>query len=301
VETETTPVLSVVVPTRLGWPGYEPVFRHHRREVEAVGGELLVIDGSDRPAPPPEAIGPNTRWIEAPGESVLALRAVGYPLATGLIVAVSEDHTSVPQGWAGAILECHREHPEAAAIGGAVTNGSTRSYPEWAAFLCGHDREMPPLGRARRVTVIGVTNVSYKRAVLARLKPLKGIGVNDAVFQRDLARDGAILLVDDRIACVHEQAMTFGQATYLLFQSGRMGAGGRRQRMSMREAARILITPAAPLILTARLGLWLALRGHHRLRYLAELPMILWLFGARSVGELVGYAAGPGASALLLH
>src|SRR5512141_45951 len=114
----TSPALSVVVPTRLGWPGYEPVFVHQRREVESVGGELLVLDGSGRPAPPAEVIGPAVRWLSFPGESVLSLRAIGYPLASAPIVAVSEDHTRVPIGWAAAILECHTEHPEAAAAGG---------------------------------------------------------------------------------------------------------------------------------------------------------------------------------------
>jgi hypothetical protein len=298
---EATPALSVIVPTRTGWPGYEPVFRHHRREVEAVGGELLVVDGSGRPAPPAEAIGPRTRWLSHPGESVLGLRGLAYPLGRGNVVATSEDHTFVPEGWAAAILECHAEHPEAAAIGGNVVNGTTTSYAEWAAFLVGHDREIPPLGRATRVGLIGVTNVSYKRAALARLKPLPGIGINDAVFQRDLARHGATLLNDDRISCVHEQHMTFGQATHLLYQSGRMGAGTRRQHMTGREAARVLVTPFAPLILTARLGVWRARRGRYRLRYLAELPMLVWLYGARSVGELVGYARGAGDSALQLH
>jgi hypothetical protein len=298
---EETPTLSVVVPTRAGWSIYEPYFVHHRREVDAVGGELLVLDGSGLPAPAAEAIGPRTRWLSHPGESVLGLRALGYPLARAPIVAVSEDHTSVPEGWASAILECHAEHPEAAAIGGSVEIGATTSYPEWAAYLCGHDRELPPLGRATPVSVIGLTNVSYKRAALRRLKPLAGIGINDAVSQRELARGGATLLVDDRISCVHEQHMTFRQATFLLFQAGRMGAGGRRQRMSARELGRVLITPVTPIILTARLGLWLARRRRHRLRYAVELPMIAWLFGARAAGELVGYVRGAGSSALLLH
>jgi len=42
-------------------------------------------------------------------------------------------------------------------------------------------------------------------------------------------------------------------------------------------------------------------RRRHRLRFVVELPMIAWLFGARAVGELVGYARGAGSSALLLH
>ncbi|MGH7634588.1 MAG: hypothetical protein ACRENC_12710, partial [Gemmatimonadaceae bacterium] len=219
MEIEERPRLSVVVPTRTGWPRYEPYFVHHRREVESVGAELLVLDGTNLPPPSPDLIGPNVRWISKPGESVMRLRALGYPEARGAIVAVSEDHVRVPVGWAAAILECHAEHPEAAAIGGAVDNGVSRSYVEWADFFCGHDREIPPLGRAQRVGLIGLSNVSYKRGVLEQLKPLAGIGVNDAVFQRELARAGATLLVDDRIGCEHEQDINFQNATRVLYHA----------------------------------------------------------------------------------
>jgi len=296
-----TPPLSVVVPTRSGWAGYKPYFDHHRREVESVGGELLVLDGTDMPAPAQDMLGANVRWISKPGESVMRLRALGYPEARGAIVAVSEDHTRVPVGWAKAILECHAEHPEAAAIGGAVENGTSRSYVEWADFFCGHDREIPPLGRARPVNVIGLTNVSYKHDIIKGLKPLNVVGVNDAIFQRELARAGELLLVDDRIRCEHEQPMGCMAATRLLYHAGRMGAGGRRQRLHPGEIGRILATPFSPLFLTARLGAWLVARRHYRVHYLVGLPVIAWLYGARAVGELVGYALGPGKSALLLH
>ncbi|HUP83220.1 MAG TPA: glycosyltransferase family A protein [Candidatus Limnocylindria bacterium] len=298
---QARPPLSVVVPTRDGWPKYKPYFEHHRREIDSVGGELLVLDGTNLPPPPADLIGPNVRWISKPGESVMGLRALGYPEARGEIVGVSEDHTRVPVGWAAAILECHAEHPEAAAIGGSVENGTSRSYVEWADFLCGHDREIPSVGQARRVGLCGLTNVSYKRDVIRKLRPLAGIGVNDAIFQRELAREGATLLVDDRITCKHEQALSFKAATRLLYHAGRMGAGGRRQRMNPAEVLRIVVTPLSPLLLTARLGLWLAARRHYRARYLVEVPAIAWFYGARAVGELVGYAAGPGKSALLLH
>jgi hypothetical protein len=298
---ETRLPLSVVVPTRTGWPGYKPYFDHHRREVEAVGGELLVIDGTNLPSPTPDLIGAHVRWIKQPGESVMRLRALGYPEANGAIVAVSEDHTRVPVGWAAAILECHAQHPEAAAIGGAVENGTSRSYVEWADFFCGHDREIPPLGRAQRVGVIGLTNVSYKHGILKRLKPLAVVGVNDAVFQRELAHAGETLLVDDRIRCEHEQALSFKAATRLLYHAGRMGAGGRRQRLHLGEIGRIAATPFSPLFLTARLGWWLMTRRHYRVRFLLAMPVVLWLYGSRAVGELVGYALGPGDSALLLH
>jgi len=61
----------------------------------------------------------------------VAMTHFGNPMAGG---STAEGQAA---GWDAA--------QEAAAIGGSVENGATTSYPEWAAYLCGHDRELPPL------------------------------------------------------------------------------------------------------------------------------------------------------------
>jgi hypothetical protein len=296
-----SPFLSVVVATREGWPAYRPMFEAHRTALDAVGGELIVVDGSGNPAPRADVLGPLTEWLEHPGESVLALRVHGYRTARGEIIAQSEDHVRVPPDWARAILRAHAEHPDAAAIGGTAENGSTRSAAEWAAFFVGHGRFAGPLGIGVPAVVLGLMNVSYKRWAITGIEPVDGLGVNEVAHQRALSRAGAQLLVDDRIRSTHIQAMTMGAASRLSFHAGRAMAATRRSHMTAAEWARVLVTPVSPPALTARLGLLLFRRRSYRRQFAAVAPAVLWLFACRATGELVGYGAGPGGSPKHLH
>jgi len=78
------------------------------------------------------------------------------------------------------------------------------------------------------------------------------------------------------------------------------GTGAYALRLMEAVSGPFAVTPLSPLLMTARLGLW-TIRGRYGARFLLELPAVMWLYGARAVGEMVGYAAGPGRSPLLLH
>lgn len=277
------------------------MFEAQRRALDVVGGELIVVDGSAEEVPSEDVLGPLTRWLKHPGESVLALRVRGYREARGSIIAQSEDHVRVPPDWASAILRAHAEYPEAAAIGGCAENGSTGSVAEWAAFLVGHGRFVPPLGVGTSATVLGLMNVSYKRWAIEGIQAVDGVGVNEVLHQRALARSGAQLLFDDRIRSTHVQSMSIGGAGMLSFHAGRTMAATRRARMTAAEWARLMLTPFAAPALAARLGLLLFRRRHYRREFMAASPVVVWLFACRTAGELVGYSAGAGDSPGHLH
>ena len=98
-------------------------------------GEIVVVDGSGKPAPEPDDVGPDVVWISRPGESVFQMRPVGYAACRGEIVAVTEDHCAPAPDWLDRILAAHVEHPEAIAIGGVVENGTTDHLVDWATFI----------------------------------------------------------------------------------------------------------------------------------------------------------------------
>jgi hypothetical protein len=298
---EPVPTLSVVVATRDGWPSYRPMFDAQRRSVEAVGGELIVVDGSGKAPPAPGVLGGSAAWLRDPGGSVLALRARGYRAARAPIVAQSEDHCLVPSDWAAAILRVHAEFPEAAAIGGSVDNASVSSAVERASFLVGHGRYVPPLGIGVRASVLGLVNVSYKRWAIEAIEPVAGIGVNEVMHQRALSRAGATLLMDDRIRAEHVQVIGLQAASTLHFHAGRAMAAMRRARMSPGEWLRVLVTPISPPVLLARLAVILFRRPRYRREFLSSMPLVLWLFACRATGELAGYATGAGDSPARLH
>jgi hypothetical protein len=93
------PRLSVLVATIRGWPDTRLPIDAIRDQVARVGGEIVVVDGSGRPAPGPEVVGPDVRWISRPGESVFQLRSAGYDPCRGEIVAVTEDHCRPAAAW----------------------------------------------------------------------------------------------------------------------------------------------------------------------------------------------------------
>jgi hypothetical protein len=291
------PPLSLVVATLDGWPGYSRIFRTHRGAVDAVGGEMIVVDGSDRPPPTAEQIGPRTTWIRAPGEGVFQLRARAYAVARGAIIAQTEDHCATGPGWGKTIVELHQEHPEAAVIGGVVENGSPRRMEDWAVFFIGHFRDMPGVGEGHRVPMAGLTNVSYKKSALDGLEPLGKSGINEAMHQRGLAARGEVVLIDDRLRVSHEQSQGITRMVAISWHSARTQAGMRRERMTPGAFIRLLAAPVSSIVYAALITNAVMRRRYAMRAYLASLPLVYGLLGLRAIGEIVGYAAGPGDSA----
>src|SRR5687768_2218889 len=96
---ELSTPLSIVVGTIQGWPEVEANVRSFEAAAERVGGEVIVVDGSDRRPPAPDVLGQRTRWVSDPGASVFQGRLRGYQLARGDVVAITEDHCVAPADW----------------------------------------------------------------------------------------------------------------------------------------------------------------------------------------------------------
>jgi hypothetical protein len=291
------PSLSLVLATLAGWPHIASVFNTQRAAVEAVGGELIVVDGSDHPAPRPEEIGPNTTWISAPGDGVFQLRAHAYPIARGAIIAQSEDHCAMETDWGQVLLDLHAEHPEAAVIGGVVENGSPKRMDDWATFFIGHFRDMPGVGLARRVPLVGLTNVSYKRNVVDAFLPAGDDGINEAAQQRMLAANGEVLLIDDRLRVSHIQSQGVSGMIQINWHSARTQAGMRRAQRTPSALVRLIAAPVSPLVYMALIANAVVRQRYQTRAFVKSAPMVFGLLAWRAVAELVGYAAGPGDSA----
>ncbi len=291
------PPLTIVIGTGEGWPYIRDLLGAIRTDAEAAGAEIVVADGSVAPEPSRDAIGPAVRWIKKEAPSVFWLYARALREARGEVVALTEDHAIPRPGWVPAIIRAHADHPEAAAIGGAIENGSTESLLDWASYFSAQGPHMGPLGdQAVRMTT-NEANVSYKRWALEDLDDNDGLGFMAILHNRRLAESGAILRDDDRMVVDHMETIGFVGQTAIHFHNGRSIAGFRRRNgMSAEEWLRMgvaLVLPAWRTVRIVRTGL---AKGRQRDKLLASAPWTLWLEYAQGMGHLAGYATGPGDS-----
>jgi len=208
---------------------------------------------------------------------------------------MTEDHCRVHTGWCAAVIRAHREHPEAAAIGGVVENGATEHLIDWANFFIANASFMHPVAVGETQTISGQANLSYKRRVVLRRVPRRG--VMEFLYARCLHERGEVLVTDDRLLVDHVQSAGFAATSALHFHNGRAIAGfladgmGRTARL-LRGPAALMMAPVA-FFRTVRIVLQ---KGRFLGQLLASAPLIAWLSACHASGEFVGYVAGPGDS-----
>ena len=241
-----SPSISITISTVQGWPGIRRSIELAEVAARAVGGEVVVTDGSGRPVPERAELDAQTTWLAEADRSVFQLRETAYRLARAPIIAITEDHCRVPPDWAGKMLAAHAAHPEAAAIGGSVENGATGSVLDWASFLVVQAPIAAPIPSGPSAKLAGAVNVSYKRSAIAQIDDFDGLGMLDVAHQRRLGRSGQILFADDSIRVWHDQSLGIGGTIAIHYHAGRTFAGFLRQRMDQAawlRCAGVLIVP----------------------------------------------------------
>jgi hypothetical protein len=245
------PRLSISVATTAGWPAAEPCIRSFLDDARRLGAEILVADGSDRPPPVDPAVASAVAWCSYPERSVFRLIELNLRRVSGEIVALTEDHCTARSGWVEAILRAHAEYPTAAAVGGAIENGTASSRLEWASYLMTQSQHMAPLrnGPARRIA--NEANVSFKGRGLRDLEshPLGFMAIRHL---QALADAGAELVNDDRIIVDHHEPLGPRATSVIHFDDGRTIAGFRRRRMARGDWARLALAPLLPLYRAAQ-------------------------------------------------
>jgi hypothetical protein len=288
--------LSIVVATIKPWPEARRCLDALQNQARLVEAEIIVADGHGNGLPDDVADSyPEVIWLRKPGGSVFYLRGLAMAKATGEIVAVTEDHCEVSQGWCERIIKAHKEHPDAAAIGGAVENGATTRRIDWANFLLGFGPFTQPIKNGEQDRISLQANISYKRRVIPRVIPQ--LGMMEVFFNRHLRERGEKLLADEELLVYHIQSWSFFGTFAAHFHNGRSIAGFRIQDMKWPER---ILRLGGCFILPPYL-LWRTiwpicvkrrLLGHA----LACLHLLALLASCQAIGEFVGYLAGPGGS-----
>lgn len=270
-----------------------------RPQLEAVRGELVLVDGSPEQDAVRGALGARATVVRESGADVFRLRELGARVARGRVLAFTEDHC-VPAGdWCEAILAAHGAHPHTAAVAGATRNGSPDALVDRANFLVTFAPMLPPLGDVRGRRVPPPNNISFKAESLAEYDLVPGLLELEVVPH--LARVGHLVL-DGGIVVVHVQSRGRCASVATHFHNGRSSTGLPCRELPARDRARrtldsLLLVPRH--LKQTWSEVWR--RPGERRPALPAMPWVLVLLCAHAAGQVAGLLAGPGVSPLALE
>lgn len=291
--------ISVVIPTMSGWPTTSISVLSVIPQVRRAGGQLVIADGSGRPAPSRIAGAADITWLSMPGATVFELRQAGYAAARSEIIASTEDHCRPADDWLSSVIDAHRDNPSAALIFGTVENGTRRHLIDWALYCAGYATWAPPLAATTRANP-GHANTSWKRWALERAAS-GGENVLEFRLAAALRKAGEQVVADPSLRVRHFQCAGVGPTAALFFHNGRAIAGIRRGYMGYERFVRVLAPPLVAGVRTARtLRTAWAKPGVRRFA-LRSAPLIALLHLSHASGEAIGLVSGAGDSGRHLH
>jgi hypothetical protein len=291
------PRLSVVVAAWTGGDELRRCLNSLVSQVDAARDEIIVARNFTFDGDATLPVG-GTQLVDVvlAGATVPELRAAGLRRATGTIVAFIEDHCVGAPGWRDAIIEGHGA--SVAGVGGPVDLAAGGSPLDWAVYFYDYARYTPPIlsGPARSLSG---ANMSWQRSFLMALEPHLKDEVRETVLHDECTRRGAGMYLSSSAIVVHRKRNAAGPAVRLAFAQAREYASGRVvgtgvvRRIAFAAAAVLL-----PVVLVGRIVAATLRSRRHLARLLVAAPWLLVLLVGWSLGEGVGYLAGPGGSRL---
>jgi len=236
--------------------------------------------------------------IKSPGASVFALRAQAAWASSAEFLAFTEDHCVVGERWVAQVLAAHHAHPEAGMVAGAITNGSSEGFVDWANFLMTFAEFMPPAPARPLKRTPPMGNCSFRRSVL--LGGALPEGWLEVVLGPTMVHEGR-LHYDDGIVVSHVQPRHLRRAMSAHFDNGRACAGLALPHIARRDwLLRLATTPVLPWILYV--SVVRSLRGRAiPARARQSVPLVMLLCASHTAGELTGLLFGEGTSARRLN
>jgi hypothetical protein len=281
--------ITVVIPVRLAQSTIESTLEAAIGQAREVGGEVVVaICRSDPSYSIVESIAARESEVlrlVTSGEpcGVPQLRRDGVRAARARWVVITEDHCLFRSGWLAGMLRGAGD-----VRGGAVANGRN-SYAGWAQYFSRYAAFMPPVQDGPAAQLPG-NNACYARHLLDSESIEEGFW--EAELNRKLAERGVQLFMCSGLTIAQRQQRDWLEFASLRFRHGRC-YGGQRGGSTLLA---LLRGPLIPAIL-----IWRILRAESHKRYkvgwfVVTFPLLAFYILAWSLGEEVGYLAGPGHS-----
>ncbi|HEY9677481.1 MAG TPA: glycosyltransferase [Drouetiella sp.] len=296
-----TTQLSVIIASINGPEYLEPCLDALKKQQGNINTEVIVADCvGDSVTSMMKTKHPDVKLISFPDkQSVPKLRATAIAQTSGNIIAVTEDHCIPPSGWYQSVLKAHSDHP-APAIGGSVDNGATKRLIDWAVFFCEYSNFISPVASGVVHDLPG-PNVSYKRSETQHIFDSNEEEFWETFVHGAIESEGKQLWSDPAVSMIHKKHFTFSDFLSERFHYSRSYAGTRNKSITLKQRLIYLFgSPLLPPILMLRIFKRVWAKKKHLPQFAMSLPYLLSFMVAWSVGEVIGYATGPGDSALYL-
>lgn len=227
--------------------------------------------------------------------SLGSAKAAGIRRASSPVIALIEEHVYPDPDWAEALITAH-EQPWAA-VGPAVRNARQDNLISWADFIITYGQWMEPLPEGA-VTILPGHNSSYKRDILLTYGDSLGSMLEvEAMLHADLLQRGYAICSEPGAVIYHLGFSRLLPSLPVQFHIGRLFAADRAKDWPVLK--RVLYTggaPLIPLVRLFRLTRKLVQAGDRRTVPFSALPLALPGLVMSMLGELAGYANGPGES-----
>lgn len=269
-----------------------------RRQRPALRHEVIVADRLNNDMSARIAADfPEITLIPCANDATLpALRAIALKSARGTYVIVTEDHCVPADDWLAEIVAIFRgAASDVVAVGGSVANGLRERWIDRATFQCEYGKYVPPVGDGPTDDLPGM-NVGYLRE---HLQTMDAAVLQSGFWESDvhaaLRRRGLTFQSSNRIRVTHKKHLGFREFVQQRFWYSRHFAGNRfRENSVARRAFAFALTPVLPFVLLWRFHSAAARRSGYISEFGALLPLLTIFALVWAIGEMVGYAFGPG-------
>ena len=238
------------------------------------------------------ATDPRVRLVRVEGRrSVPQLRAAGYRVSCGDVVAFTEDHCRLAPAWPGSLVDALRDR-QVGAAGGPVPNARSGSLVDRAIYASRYASFAPPVQAGPCRSLPG-TSIAYRRETLERFFGSGAEGLWEHELNLRIADAGLRQEMVPTAWASHGKRYRFLPYCELRMRHGRCYAGRRAAAGASSLAA--LRAPLLPGLLTARTLRSMASKTDLS-DWIPALPLTAVIHCAWALGELIGYLAGSGPS-----
>jgi hypothetical protein len=237
------------------------------------------------------------RTVQPPPQATFGqMRGLGARAARGPIVAFLEDHVVAKPGWLKAIAAAFQG--PWAAVGAEVENANPSVGISRVINVINYARWSPPMDRGESDMLAG-NNIAYRRAALLNHQDhLDELLLCDTVMQWRLAADGGRLFAEPSVAIRHLNPTSFWTCTQSEFLYHWCFAAMRARHFGWSVWQRLRYTVLSPAVPWLRFFRALRLARHKHSESvgvtLRGAILVLWLFHAAALGQVLGLTCGPG-------